>query len=435
MRAGIRQEARQVRQAAGQEVGEGEEVKNMFKRHHHASLPLVAGALALIAVFFPASAFGSATPSPQWTVTAFSAPTNLAPGPGSTGVYKVQVQNTGGAPSDGTITVMDVLPPGLKAAATATGDDWQMGTEMACAGSSCTYSGSVAVDDFLELKIPVEVQEGAPSSVTNLVTVTGGGAPEVVRETPTVISSTPAEFGLAPGSTAIALSSTQAGGHPDLTSTLAFTSIGKGLLAGDPDESGLVLPPGFVGDLADTPKCPLAKFTEIEEGNNVPLECSLGTQIGTATVNLSLGDAIQSRETVPVFNLSTNPGEIAKFGFSAVGYGIEGTVTLEPSDYGVRTNFQSINDNFLQFDGISLTVWGVPADPSHDRMRGLVCGYRAGGCVYDSPTAADVGYPLGYPEASQPQIDGQPSTSPPVPYLTSPTQCTGEPLQGTYVAT
>ena len=50
---------------------------------------------------------------------------------------------------------------------------------------------------------------------------------------------------------------------------------------------------------------------------------------------------------------------------------------LQPGDYGVRTIFQKIPDNLLQFDGISLTVWGVPSDPSHDLMRGLACGTRA----------------------------------------------------------
>ena len=390
----------------------------MFKRL--ASLLLVLCAPALSAVFAPTSAV-AVSQSPQWTVTAFSAPTNFAPTEGSEGVYRVLVQNTGGAPSNGsTITVADDLPAGLRAASEPTsGVDWQTGTTMACTGLTCTYLGVVAIDDFLELTIPVEVEAGAPTSVTNLVSVSGGGAPEAARETPTTISSTPASFGIAPGSTATALSSTQAGAHPDLTVTLAYNTVSRGLLAGDPKDSGTVLPPGFVGDLADTPRCPIAQFTEIREGHSVPLHCSLSTQVGTVTVALARGE-FRDHLTVPVFNMTTNPGEIAKLGFSIVGLGIQGTVSLHPGDYGVQTVFQNIPGNYLSLTAVSLTVWGVPSAPSHDLMRGRICGYSPGECAYDNSTAVNLNAP-----------NGQSTTSPPVPYLTSPTECTGEPLQAT----
>ncbi len=339
----------------------------------------------------------AAVQSPQWTVTAYSAPTNLASDPGSKGLYRVQVQNTGDAPSDGsTVTVSDVLPAGLRATLEpASGVDWQTGTAMSCLGLTCTYAGVVPSDDILDVTIPVEVEEGAPASVTNLVSVSGGGAPGTARATPTAISSTPATFGFAPGSTAIALSNTQAGGHPDLTVALAYNTVGNGLLAGDPKDSGAILPPGFVGDLADTPKCPIAEFSQIEEGKSVPLRCSLSTQVGTATVTVANGEVFRGTETVPVFNVTTNPGEIAKLGFSIEGYGLQGTVSLRADDYGVRTLFQNILDNALEFAGVSLTIWGVPADPSHDLMRGRVCGYGPGACAYNTATEINVNAPKG----------------------------------------
>jgi uncharacterized repeat protein (TIGR01451 family) len=365
--------------------------------------------------------------SPQWTVTAFSAPTNMAPAAGSMGVYRVKVQNTGGAPSDGsTITVSDVLPAGLKAGTEpASGVDFQSGAAMSCSGSTCTFAGSLALDDTLELTIPVEVQAGIASSVTNLVTVSGGGAPEASRETPTTISSTPASFGLAPGSTAMALSSTQAGAHPDLTTSLQFNSVSEGLLAGSARESGAVLPPGFVGDLADTPKCPIGGFSEELEGLLSPLHCSLSSVVGTVSVYLSgyyphTAEFFEQHLVLPLLNLTTNPGEIAKLGFNVVAYGIQGTVTLRPGDYAVRTNFQKIPDNYTQFAGISLTVWGVPSAASHDLMRGRVC--SRGGCHYVNETRG-----IEITEAP----NGQSVTTPPIPYLTSPTQCTGRPLGGT----
>jgi hypothetical protein len=390
----------------------------------------------------PVFALASVADMPQWTVTAFSVPTNLSPVAGSNGVYRVLVQDTGGAASDGSaVTITDVLPAGLRASAKpVTGADVLTGKEVSCAGLTCTYAGSVAIDDDLELTIPVEVMEGAQQGTqTNLVTVSGGGASEVVREVPTTIISTPASFGLAPGSTATALSTSQAGAHPDLTATLAFTTLADGLVPGDPNDSGLVLPPGFVGDLADTPKCPVAAFTETPLGGTFALHCPLSTQVGVGRITLGTGQQ-GNTTTVPIYNLGTNPGEIARLGFTDY-YSFQGTVSLEPGKYGVRTVFQHATNNVFQLTGASLTIWGVPAEPIHDAMRGMVCS-GPGQCRFNSPLTHEgqqlkideglVGYPVGYPAKDQPQLSGQRSTSPPVPYLTSPTDCAGGPLEATF---
>jgi uncharacterized repeat protein (TIGR01451 family) len=417
----------------------------MFKSHKSLLFAVCLAGLCVPLASAPLPAFASAAGAPQWTVTAFSIPTNLSPVPGSDGVYLVRVQNTGGAPSDGsTVTITDVLPAGLRASAEpVTGADVLTGKEVNCAGLTCTYAGSVAMDDVLELKIPVEVVEGAlQGTQTNLVTVSGGGTPKAVRETPTTIRSTPASFGIAPGSTATALSTSQAGAHPDLTSTLAFTTLADGLVPGDPNDSGLVLPPGFVGDLADTPKCPIATFSETPRGGTFAVHCPLSTQVGTARITIGKGQ-YRNTTTVPIYNLGTNPGEIAKLGFSDF-FSIQGTVSLEPGKYGVRTVFQRTPNNITQLKDASLTIWGVPADPIHDAMRGLVCS-GPGQCKFNAPLTHEgpevltnetfVGYPVGYPTEDQPQLSGQRSTSPPVPYLTSPTDCASQPLEATFEVT
>ncbi len=376
---------------------------------------------ALAVASGPASAM---TPSPQWTVTAISEPTNLPPG--GTGVYQVEVKNTGGAASDGSeITVTDVLPSGLRALETASGNELLSTQPMNCAGLTCTYVGVINVDDSLVEKIPVEVLAGAPSSVTNVVTVSGGGASEVSRETPTTISSTSASFGIAPGSTATALSSTQAGAHPDLTTSLALNTDSLGLLSGAAQETGVDLPPGFVIDVADTPKCSAAAFSEEETGEQLPT-CNLSTQIGTVTLSLDLSAVVNGKPFLvkaifPVFNLTTNPGEVARIGFYSILFGTEGTITVRPGDYGGTTTFKDIHGNFLA--GASLAVWGVPASPVHDPMRGLECaGFGSGlNCRHDTTT-------------EQLAVSGIPSTSPPTPFFTNLTQCSGEALRGTLFA-
>jgi uncharacterized repeat protein (TIGR01451 family) len=358
----------------------------------------------------------------KWTVTAFSSPTVFAPNAGSTGTYRIQVQNTGEAPSDGsTITVTDVLPTGLKPVGNASGEDWISGQEIACTGTTCTYAGVVPVDDFLEMTIPVEVEANQSETVTDEVTAVGGGAPEAGRQIPTMLGSAQAAFGFAPGSTAVALSNDQAGAHPDLTTSLVFTKGSNNLLGGDPREVVSELPPGFVGDIADTPRCQLSAFSS-ENSLVAPAPCPLGSQVGTTTFNLSFGPFTQ-RVTAPVYNLSTNPGEIAKLGFFALFFGVQGTVSLRPGDYGITTTFQSINDSIVEFEGVSLTIWGVPSAKSHDVMRGLVCAGSQGGSGTSCLYANDVSV---VPRSELP--NGQSSGSALTPYLTSPTECAGEPL-------
>ena len=68
----------------------------------------------LLAGVSPAVAVTGGLGTPQWTVTAVSTPTNFAPGDESgDDLYRVIVENTGSAVSQGTVTISDVLPAGL----------------------------------------------------------------------------------------------------------------------------------------------------------------------------------------------------------------------------------------------------------------------------------------------------------------------------------
>ncbi len=355
------------------------------------------------------------------------------------GEYVVEVKNTGGASSDGnTVTITDTLPAGLTLAGLVTGKDVLSGNAVGCVAAACTYSGVVVPDDSLVLRVPVvveggpfadscELPAGAVGCLTNNVTVSGGGALEAARETQTVISPGPAAFGIAPGSLSTVLSSTQAGTHADLTTTLAFNTLDtSGKLPASPRSTAADLPPGFVGDLADSPTCTVATFDEQAGPFKGPQFCGLSTQVGTTTVELVVGSAI-SHVTVPVYNLTPNPGELAKLGFATLAGGVQGTVSLRPGDYGVRTSFQNII-GAAYLDSVSLTIWGVPAAASHNQMRGLICDV---GCEYFTET------PRGNPSEGRSVAElpgGQSSSSPAVPFLTSPTECTGVPLQASFAA-
>ncbi len=364
----------------------------------------MAGVFACLPAPSPAS-----TPGPQWTVTAVSAPTNFAPGDESgQDAYLVTVKNTGGSATDGSpITITDELPLGLTlASAGASAEDQLAGSSehISCALRSCTYTGVLAADDTLTATIPVDVSLTTPTSVTNVVRVTGGGGADAAVHTPTAISSSPAPFGISPGGASTALSSNQAGAHPDLTTSIAFNTVDRtGSLAGDPKNTSDDLPPGFAGDLIDTPSCSAARFTL--------RECPAGSQVGVITLTLSLNHKPRGVSIRPVYNLAPNPGEVAKLGFYALSVvAVEGDVSLRGSDYGLRATFHNVDEGPVELENLSLTIWGVPEQSNHDPLRWKSEGGSAGSF-------------------------GSSSDTPPAPFFTNPTSCSGVPLSANFTVT
>ncbi len=279
-----------------------------------------------------------------------------------------------------------------------------MGAAVSCSGLVCTYSEPLAPGDSLKLKIPVET--GKAGAETNLVTVSGGGAPEVTKSTVTEISSTPANFGISPGSANTALSTHQAGAHADLTTTVAFNTINVGgSLAAFPKNTTDNLPPGFAGDLVDTPACPVAYFS-----NTVPNQCPVDTQIGSATVYLEQEG--RPREVItPVYNLAPDPGATAKLALYVAIFGVQADVSVREHDEGLETTFHDTKTTGA-LDSVVLTIWGVPNAPLHNYLRGLYCDNGHGSCI-------DVGGAAG---------------SAVFPFLTNPTSCSGKVLEAEFKA-
>jgi uncharacterized repeat protein (TIGR01451 family) len=374
-----------------------------------ALLVLLASLGALLVLATPAAAL---TGSPQWTVTSVSAPTNFKAGDSSgEDHYTVLLTNTGGAPSDGSpVKLTDELPAGLSLdPAGASGEDQLSGksASFTCVNRTCTYAGAVVVDQTLLFTIPVDVSPGAEalSPLANVVRVSGGGAPAASISTPTVISPEPAEFGVSGGSATSTLSTTQAGAHPDLTTSIAFnTTDAEGSLAADPKDVSFDLPPGFAGDLVDTPACSNAKFAL--------QECPVPTQIGVTTVSLALntGHRFTSINIVPVYNLAPNTGDAGGLGFTVAGeFLVEGGVSVRPGDYGLRATFSNTNESLAEVANISLSIWGVPADPIHDPLRLIKTGKIT--------TEAHF---------------GGSSSTPPAPFFTNPTSCGSQPLRSEF---
>jgi hypothetical protein len=169
---------------------------------------------------------------------------------------------------------------------------------------------------------------------------------------------------------------TQAGGHPwALTTTGEFTTQEYRSPAGvrspaptrDPKDVVVGLPPGLLGDPVAAPRCSLARLTS---GAGL---CPADTQVGVYVIRFQGGH----QYLAPIVNVTPAVGESAEFA-------LENTAPIDIpllTAHLVRTaqgsyGFTVISNAIppvIALERFELTFWGVPADPSHDPMRGRIC--------------------------------------------------------------
>lgn len=106
---------------------------------------------------------------------------------GQTGVWTINVSNTGLLSTSGAVTVTDTLPAGYTLASYA-------GTDWLCSGSAtvtCTSSDITAPgNDFSPLNLTVNVPSTSPTTVQNQAAVSGGGAVNSATSNVDVVSVT-----------------------------------------------------------------------------------------------------------------------------------------------------------------------------------------------------------------------------------------------------
>jgi uncharacterized repeat protein (TIGR01451 family) len=131
------------------------------------------------------------TPQPDLTVSKSHAGNFFQGQQGAT--YTLAVSNVGAAASAGPVTVSDNLPAGLTPTA-ASGPGWSCSVNGQAA--TCTRSDPIAGSsgDYPPITITANVASGAPTALTNTVTVAGGGDANPANNTasdPTTISPGP----------------------------------------------------------------------------------------------------------------------------------------------------------------------------------------------------------------------------------------------------
>jgi hypothetical protein len=152
------------------------------------------------------------------------------------------------------------------------------------------------------------------------------------------------------------------------------------------------LPRGMVGNPRALPRCPRSSF------DSVSGHCSPDTQVGVVHIAFVLNGLNDENLESPVYNLTTAPGRPASLGFNLDGIDtFQDASVRSSSDFGIDVSDFAIPAE-LEFQSVTETIWGVPADQAHDPER--FCNGEVKGCS---------------------------SGAQPAPFLTLPTSC-GEPL-------
>jgi hypothetical protein len=359
-------------------------------------------------------------PEPAWSVQSIAEPTNFKPGEESgLDLYQVFVTNSGAAPTDRSpITITDTLPSGLGVVdvelSTRRGYPLDLGpsacnTEVVGEISTvtCTVTEALAgkepawlfPSEGLMMVVRLAVPPTASGPIVNQVQVEGGGTEAVSVESHNEINGAeeaPSGFQefhatlSGPDGRPV----TGAASHPyQYTTSFAvnteLTPPGSDVryrpAGGSLKQIEVTLPPGFVGNPTVTKHCTMKQFNTTradEGGSNATLnECPDGSAVGVVAVQQLDGNGALSLS--PLYNLVPPRGMPAQLGFQLIGLPIYiNTKLRSESDYGITAYLDNTSEAKL-VTAARVTIWGVPADAGHNRLRGS-CAAIGGSCPADA---------------------------------------------------
>jgi hypothetical protein len=381
-------------------------------------IPVLLGVAALLgAMAAPASA--APAPAPAFSVSSVATPTNFNKAKvGNT--YEVRLANVGGAVTDGSpIEIVDTLPKGLTvekvefklrfkkgvvqdfgAEPTAGVCERQTVTEVTTV--SCTVpnelpgSGEESARLFpaeelrlvIFVTLPGTVQEG--DVLTNHATAEGGGAQVAAATSQNEVSAADAPVGFAEFNAELTGPDgqpvSQAGSHPyQMTTSFSLNMKRKSPgvegpefvpSGGDTKDIPVALPPGLIGNPTASDLCPLQQFNATHlvspfvENPQVQLQqndCPDSSAVGYVTIRR--GDEAGTA-AFPVYSLRPPVGMPAQFGFSLLGLPIFIDTELRPTEnYRIVAAVHNISEA-KRVPQAAVTLWGTPADPRHDSIRG-----------------------------------------------------------------
>ena len=182
------------------------------------------------------------------------------------------------------------------------------------------------------------------------------------------------------------VSTTQAGAHADYTTSFTLKADSGGEPFGATATLNIGNPAGLVGNPNAVPKCTDTEFEATfalffgEGGGGCPQDA----QIGVMFINLNGAGSILHE---PLYNMQAPPGSVAQLGTYASFYPIRIDIHIRSDgDYGVTAVARSLSARAGAVNGATATLWGVPADPSHERFSVLEAVFCNGPCSGPTPS-------------------------------------------------
>ncbi len=368
------------------------------------SLTAALGSVLVLGALLASSAQAAVPAVSAWSAQALAAPTNFKAGDESgSDLFEAFLTNDGGAPTDrGSITIVDTLPKGLGVKSVELSTTKQRGIGPVLAASACQTqsAGEVATvtctieegvepsaeepallypGEALLLRIRVKVPPTASGPLLNRVEVQGGGATEAaVAESHNQVSEAEAAAGFQEFHAAVTGADGKAATGADSHPYQAMTSFSVNLkptppgsilpfspAGGDIKQIEVTLPPGLVGNPLAIPRCTVQQFTTLRAVKN---DCPDSSAVGTLAVQQFEGSGATS--VVALYNVIPPKGMPAQLGAQVFGFPIYiNTKLRSDGDYGI-TGYVDNTPQAKRVTAARVTVWGTPADPSHDRLRG-----------------------------------------------------------------
>ena len=184
-------------------------------------------------------------------------------------------------------------------------------------------------------------------------------------------------------------STTQAGGHPDIETSLTYDNrfvqeFPNNCFCQDARNIKTSLPAGVIGDPHAVPQCTRLSFGEGR--------CSPSTQLGVARIKL-----FERYAGVAVYNLEPNPDQAGVLGFFIPTANTPGFIVFSArtgGDFGLDATVTGV-EHLIPPEGFKLDLWGIPAAASHEAERAPIgvtnCGiFSEFTCFPPTPSNAEL---------------------------------------------
>ncbi len=182
------------------------------------------------------------------------------------------------------------------------------------------------------------------------------------------------------------------------------------------------LPPGLIGNPTAYDTCEDAELNRTDPVQGVSGVCDPASQVGVVHLHIQAYDPgegsgshlVESESILALYNMKRGPDQPGRLAFSFQGF-VSGIIQLgvrSDGDYGVRATVSRLESS-TEILGADVTLWGNPADSSHDGLRGECLPPLSA-----APTGNECPFPAGRKHG---------------PFMTNPTRC-GVPVAGQFSA-